>query len=96
MERKKAMKWLRVHAHYDDTHPWEALEIIATLVGTRAGVRDVASIRSAILRSYEYMLMAFDDCLARDPRQRQAAQLSAVGKHLAEARRATNAGATAE
>jgi pyrroloquinoline quinone (PQQ) biosynthesis protein C len=23
--RKKAMKWLRLHAEYDDTHPWEAL-----------------------------------------------------------------------
>ena len=28
-----AMRWLRVHAEYDDTHPWEALEIVATLLG---------------------------------------------------------------
>ena len=27
-----AMRWLRVHAEYDDTHPWEALEIVATLL----------------------------------------------------------------
>jgi pyrroloquinoline quinone (PQQ) biosynthesis protein C len=73
--RKKAMKWLRVHAHYDDTHPWEALEIIATLVGTSAAPRDIARIRSAILRSYEYMLTAFDDCLASDQPRRPAAPI---------------------
>ena len=26
--RAKAMKWLKLHAKYDDAHPWEALEII--------------------------------------------------------------------
>jgi hypothetical protein len=31
--RGPAMRWLRVHAEYDDTHPWEALEIVATLLG---------------------------------------------------------------
>lgn len=64
--RKQSMKWLRVHAHYDDTHPWEALEIVATLVGERAGRREIASIQSAIIKSYEYMRAAFDDCLALD------------------------------
>lgn len=62
-ERSKAMKWLRVHAHYDDTHPWEALDIIATLIGPQASARDIAAITSAILKSYEYMIMAFNDCL---------------------------------
>lgn len=62
--RKKAMKWLRVHAHYDDTHPWEALEIIATLLNERPNLRDVIGIRSGIRRSYDYMRMAFDDCLS--------------------------------
>jgi pyrroloquinoline quinone (PQQ) biosynthesis protein C len=61
--RKQAMKWLRVHAHYDDTHPWEALEIIATLLGQRPEPREVASIEAAILKSYRYMSAAFDDCL---------------------------------
>ena len=28
--RKRAMKWLKMHAQYDDAHPWEALEIICT------------------------------------------------------------------
>lgn len=61
--RNKAMKWLRVHAQYDDTHPWEALEIIATLIGPQASARQVAAITTAILKSYEYMIMAFNDCL---------------------------------
>jgi pyrroloquinoline quinone (PQQ) biosynthesis protein C len=61
--RKTAMKWLRVHAHYDDTHPWEALEIIATLLGHSPDAREVANLRAAILKSYQYMSLAFDDCL---------------------------------
>jgi pyrroloquinoline quinone (PQQ) biosynthesis protein C len=60
---KSSMKWLRVHAHYDDTHPWEALEIIAMLGGHRPARRDVRSIESAIVKSYEYMRAAFDECL---------------------------------
>jgi hypothetical protein len=31
------MKWLKLHAKYDDAHPWEALEIIVTLVATPIG-----------------------------------------------------------
>jgi pyrroloquinoline quinone (PQQ) biosynthesis protein C len=64
--RKKAMKWLRVHAHYDDTHPWEALEIIATLLGNQASMQDMDNVQVAILKSYGYMHMAFDDCLTED------------------------------
>jgi pyrroloquinoline quinone (PQQ) biosynthesis protein C len=64
--RNKAMKWLRVHAQYDDTHPWEALEIIAMLIGPNASPRQIAALTSAILKSYEYMVMAFNDCLMID------------------------------
>lgn len=64
--RKKAMKWLRVHAQYDDMHPWEALEIIATLLGNRPSMRDVDSIQVAVLKSYGYMHMAFDNCLTEE------------------------------
>jgi pyrroloquinoline quinone (PQQ) biosynthesis protein C len=64
--RKKAMRWLRVHADYDDTHPWEALEIIATLLGNQPAMRDVEAVQVAILKSYAYVEMAFDDCLAAD------------------------------
>ncbi|MBM0106993.1 TenA family transcriptional regulator [Steroidobacter sp. S1-65] len=85
--RKQAMKWLRVHAHYDDTHPWEALEIVATLVGHRPQRRrDVATIESAIAKSYEYMRAAFDECLAgpttaRMP-YRKAGRLEAAPLHI--------------
>jgi pyrroloquinoline quinone (PQQ) biosynthesis protein C len=61
--RAKAMKWLRLHAKYDDTHPWEALEIICTLVGTRPNVRYFELIRGRVLTSYRYMRMALDACL---------------------------------
>jgi pyrroloquinoline quinone (PQQ) biosynthesis protein C len=66
-ERSRAMKWLRVHAHYDDTHPWEALEIIATLVGHQPSPRERAGILSCIRRSYEYLRMIFDDCCEYEP-----------------------------
>lgn len=64
--RKKTMKWLHVHADYDDTHPWEALEIIATLLGTQPSLRDIDGVRIAVLKSYGYMRMVFDDCLEAD------------------------------
>ena len=70
--RKSAMKWLRVHAHYDDTHPWEALEIVATLLGNRPSARDVAGVRDGLRKSYEYMRMMFDDCLAHDRAEKRA------------------------
>lgn len=71
-ERKSAMRWLKVHAHYDDTHPWEALEIIATLIGNRATSREIHAIQAGIRKSYDYMRMAFDDCLLRDQSRRRA------------------------
>ncbi len=67
--RKQAMKWLRVHAHYDDTHPWEALEIMATLLGHEPQEREMSSVRSAIVKSYRYLSSAFDDCLAEEMRR---------------------------
>lgn len=66
-ERARAMKWLKLHARYDDTHPWEALEIICLLMGTRPSVRGVELIRSRVATSYEYMRLTLDQCLdARD------------------------------
>ena len=61
--RAKAMKWLKLHAKYDDTHPWEALDIICTLVGTRPNRRYFELIRDRVLTSYRYMGMALDACL---------------------------------
>jgi pyrroloquinoline quinone (PQQ) biosynthesis protein C len=62
--RGPASRWLRVHAEYDDTHPWEALDIIATLLGHEPSKADVEAVRSAIQRSYFYMGMAVDSALA--------------------------------
>jgi len=61
--RKKAMKWLRLHAHYDDEHPWEALEIIVTLLGLDPDPADVEQLRRTICASYDYMRMTLDQSL---------------------------------
>ena len=52
--RISATRWLRVHAHYDDAHPWEALEVIATLLGTAPSVAEVEAVRRAIRSTYCY------------------------------------------
>lgn len=65
--RGPAMRWLRVHAEYDDTHPWEALDIVATLLGHNPSQDDVMEVRRAIRTSYVYMAMAADSALAAAP-----------------------------
>jgi pyrroloquinoline quinone (PQQ) biosynthesis protein C len=62
--RKSGMRWQRAHARYDDSHPWEALEIVAALLGANPGSRDVEAIQAAIRRSYDYMRITLDDCMA--------------------------------
>jgi pyrroloquinoline quinone (PQQ) biosynthesis protein C len=64
--RKKAMKWLKVHAQYDDTHPWEALEIICSIMGGNPTARGIALLSSCIRTSYEYMQLTLDYCLLPD------------------------------
>jgi len=76
--RKKAMKWLRVHADYDDTHPWEALEIIATLLGHEPSTHEIDSIRVAILKSYGYMCLAFDNCLRAEQLETAIGPIAAI------------------
>ena len=61
--RVSAMRWLRVHAEYDDTHPWEALEVIATLLGHNPPQPMIDEIRRAIRASYVYMEMAADHAM---------------------------------
>lgn len=61
--RGPATRWLRVHAHYDDTHPWEALEIIATLLGHAPEARAIDAVQRAIRTSYAYMEMALDHAM---------------------------------
>lgn len=61
--RKQATRWLKLHAHYDDTHPWEALDIICSLVGDSAEPKYVAFLGRCIVNSYEYMSLSLDHCL---------------------------------
>lgn len=62
-KRKSGMRWLRAHARYDDSHPWEALEIVASILGAHPAPREVEVIHAAIQRSYDYMRILLDDCL---------------------------------
>jgi pyrroloquinoline quinone (PQQ) biosynthesis protein C len=61
--RAAATRWLRLHAHYDDTHPWEALDIVATLLGNNPSAKQVAEVERAIRTSYAYIEMGLDQAL---------------------------------
>jgi pyrroloquinoline quinone (PQQ) biosynthesis protein C len=61
--RTPAMRWLKVHAEYDDTHPWEALDIVATLLGHAPSAREIAHVRQAIRTSYRYMELSLDSAM---------------------------------
>lgn len=65
--RKKGMRWLRMHAHYDDTHPWEALEIVCSLIGIDAEPKYVHMLGRCIANSYDYMALSLDRCLQPQP-----------------------------
>ena len=60
--RKRAMRWLKMHAHYDDAHPWEALDIVATLLGRAPRAQDVHDVQRSITYSYEYFKVSLDCC----------------------------------
>ncbi|MBC7860693.1 MAG: iron-containing redox enzyme family protein [Burkholderiaceae bacterium] len=61
--RRRATRWLRLHAQYDDTHPWEALEIVCSLVGARAEPKYVDFLGRSIANSYAFMTLSLDHCL---------------------------------
>lgn len=69
--RRQATRWLRMHAQYDDTHPWEALEIICTLIGSRAEPKYVTFLAQCISNSYDYMALSLDRCLDPGPSVRR-------------------------
>jgi pyrroloquinoline quinone (PQQ) biosynthesis protein C len=71
--RKRAMKWLKMHAQYDDSHPWEALEIICTLAGNNPSEQLQADLRMAICKSYEYMYLFLERCMVLERPQEAAA-----------------------
>ena len=65
--RTSALKWLHLHAAYDDTHPWEALEIVCTLMGLEPSADDVAHLAECIKRSYTSMFLLGDRCIQNCP-----------------------------
>lgn len=62
-ERSRSLRWLQLHAAYDDTHPWEALEIVCTLMGTQPSAAEVRHIRDCVQRSYASMCISMDRCM---------------------------------
>ncbi|PWK85321.1 TenA family transcriptional regulator [Fulvimonas soli] len=61
--RASSLRWLQLHAAYDDTHPWEALEIVCTLLGHRPSAEEVAHLAECVKRSYTSMIMLGDRCI---------------------------------
>ncbi|SFS02506.1 Pyrroloquinoline quinone (PQQ) biosynthesis protein C [Dyella sp. OK004] len=62
-KRANSLRWLQLHAAYDDTHPWEALEIVCTLMGTAPTPAEVAYLGECVRRSYVSMHITLDRCL---------------------------------
>ncbi len=61
--RTGSLRWLQLHAAYDDVHPWEALEIVCTLVGMAPKAEEVAHLGECIRRSYTSMRIIGDLCM---------------------------------
>ena len=66
--RAKAMRWLKLHAEYDDTHPWEALEIVSTLVGPHPSPETTDHLRRCVLNTYVYKRIALEHCMQAQQR----------------------------
>lgn len=64
-ERKATLRWLELHAAYDDVHPWEALEIVCTAMGNNPEVEQISHIRECIKRTYTSQLVSVSRCLER-------------------------------
>ena len=79
---KKGMRWLRVHADYDDAHPWEALTLIGQLLGPDPASVRIQSVRDAIWKTYELYRIGCDVALERiEPsRLRPSAQRSSASR----------------
>ncbi|MCW5892301.1 MAG: iron-containing redox enzyme family protein [bacterium] len=57
------LRWLQAHADYDDTHPWDALDIVAALVGANPTPARVRSLSRAAYKSYVLYGSALDTAL---------------------------------
>lgn len=62
-KRVQSLRWLQLHAAYDDTHPWEALEIVCTLKGNGPAADEVDHLTECVKRSYISMCVTLDRCL---------------------------------
>lgn len=60
--RKASMRWLHMHAKYDDMHPWEALQIVTSLLGAHPSAHDVYAVERAVSMSYRYFKLSLDEC----------------------------------
>lgn len=59
---RRTMAWLRAHAHYDDAHPYEAMELVKRLCGDNQVLQEKSF--AAAKRGMEYYLLALDACYA--------------------------------
>jgi pyrroloquinoline quinone (PQQ) biosynthesis protein C len=80
--RKRAMKWLKMHAQYDDAHPWEALEIVCTLAGLNPSRIIQADIRKAVCKSYDYMFLFLEHCMEIERGGAKVAHVNATADAL--------------
>jgi pyrroloquinoline quinone (PQQ) biosynthesis protein C len=61
--RTRSLRWLELHAAYDDEHPWEALDIVCTILGARPTLDEVQHITECVKRSYTSMRILADICV---------------------------------
>lgn len=57
---KRSLAWLRAHAHYDDLHPYEAMELIKRLCDHQPELQTKAF--KAAREGLEYYELALDYC----------------------------------
>jgi pyrroloquinoline quinone (PQQ) biosynthesis protein C len=62
---ERGMRWLRVHADYDDAHPWDALDLIVGLAGADPAPARARGIQAAVCKSYDLYRLAADVALER-------------------------------
>jgi len=80
--RTGSLRWLQLHAAYDDTHPWEALEIICTLLGNKPSADEVSHVSECIKRSYTSMRILADRCVEPCRVMKMPSEVAALrGRH---------------
>lgn len=75
--RAGTLRWLQLHAAYDDVHPWEALEIVCTLTGASPRADEVAHLGECVRRSYTNMRILGDLCLLNPSRLESRSEMVA-------------------